>query len=213
MTYSLSDGNYQKRTYENANAEDVDFTFQFKAVDSYGERSTEKAAGDSCLPIELPFKDGKLDLSKKAVSEAVNAIMGMLPEEFFNGTSCGVNLAGNGIYTLNSNGMSVSQNDIDVFVSAVFAGLKEKGFDLISLRSGGQTGVDEAAVAVAHTLDIPVTIHGTADWRFRPVDGKDVSGNEHAFKERFVKDFAKIKSNAEQLVVKKTRKVSSELKR
>ena len=213
VTYTLSDGNYQKRTYENANADDVDFTFQFKAVDSYGERSTEKAAGDSCLPIELPFKDGKLDLSKKAVSEAVNAIMGMLPEEFFNGTSCGVNLAGNGIYTLNSNGMSVSQNDIDVFVSAVFAGLKEKGFDLISLRSGGQTGVDEAAVAVAHTLDIPVTIHGTADWRFRPVDGKDVSGNEHAFKERFVKDFAKIKSNAEQLVVKKTRKVSSELKR
>lgn len=213
VSYTVSAGGYKVRTIENAQADDVDFTFQFKAVDSYGEKATEIAAGDSCVSVQLPIKDGKLDVSKKNVTALVNKISEMLPPEFFNGESCGVNLAGNGLYTLNHNGYSVSQEDLDVLISSVFLGLKERGFQLGSLRSGGQTGVDESAAAVAHAMNVPVEIHAPAKWLYRSVEEKDVAGDEKAFKARFNKDYDKIKSMADSMVSKRAKKAANEIKR
>ncbi len=184
IEYTRSAGGYQQRTAENANAEDVDFTFAF-GVDftTYGERATAKAAGDSIVQVTIPVKkDGGIDLSAKAVAECVRAFEAALPEEFFKGESCGVNIAGNGIYTLSAKG--ISQEDADRFVTKVMDGLRRKGMAFSSLRSGGQSGIDEAGAVAGVVLGIPTTVHGTKDWRFRGVDNRDVC-DENLFKARF----------------------------
>lgn len=189
---------YGERTDENANADDVDFTLQL-AVDfsTGGELRTARAAGDSLIPVEMPLKDGRLDLSPKGVGKVVQQIVNMLPEDYVKGEPFGVNLAGQGIYTL---ARYATQDDVDVFVAAVSLELRRRGVNIRSWRSGGQTGIDESVVAAGFVTDTPVTVHCPANWRFREVSGKDVKGSEDAFKARFDKDFASIKKKAETLV-------------
>lgn len=191
LTVTVSEGNYGQRTRENANADDVDFTFQF-AVDfeTYGEKSTARAAGDSIVSIPLPVDDKGLSLNEKAVSDVVNLIIESIPEEYVNGEPFGVNVAGNGIYTLNKSG--ITQEQVDVFLSAVFLSLKDKGLEISSLRSGGQTGVDEAVVAAGRALGVDTTVHAPAGYRFRGVDGKDVYADRESFIKRFDKNYSSI---------------------
>lgn len=198
VTFSHSEGMYGQRTDENANADDVDFTLQF-AVDfsTPGEVRTAKAAGDSLIAVDLPLKDGHLDLSSKGVNKAVQQIVNMLPEDYVKGEPFGVNLAGHGMSSLSK---YCTQDDMDVFMAAVSLEMKRRGVDIRSWRSGGQTGVDESVVAAAVATGTAVTVHGPADWRFRGADGKDVKGDEAAFKARFDKDFVSIKKKAEALV-------------
>lgn len=194
--FTTSKGGYRQRTEENANAEDVDFTFAFAVdFDTYGERATARAAGDSLVKVELDTVPGKgLDISGKAVQRAVSAIGNALPEEYLNGEACGLNIAGNGIYTLASRG--VTQDQMDEFVLRVLDGLCKRGLTVSSLRSGGQTGVDEAGIAAAMALGIPSTVHTTADWAFRGRDNVDVKDMD-GFKSRFTaKDIDKLKERA-----------------
>lgn len=186
IVFSESSGGYRQRTHENANASGVDFTFAF-AVDfsTYGERATARAAGDSLIQVDMPLlAGGGADLSRKAVESAVDAIAGRLPDEYLNGEPCGVNIAGNGIYTLSSKG--VTQDQCDEFLVRVLDGLQRRGVILSSVRSGGQTGVDESGAVAGVVLGVPVEVHGTSDWAFRPAAGGDVRG-ERMFKERFAR--------------------------
>lgn len=189
IVYSESSGAYQQRTRENATADDVDFTLAF-AVDftTFGERATAKAAGDSIVQVDLPMKkEGGLELSKKAVAEAVKFIRESLPEEYFKSDSCGLNIAGNGLYTLAGKG--VSQDDTDKFVVKVMDGLQKEGMKVSSIRTGGQTGVDESGAVAGVVLGIPTTVHAPKGWAFRGADNKDVKA-EAAFKGRFeAKDY------------------------
>ena len=189
IEFTVSDGGYQKRTYENANADDVDFTIAV-AVDftTYGERATAKAAGDSLISVEVD------DFSDKAAKKAVREIFSQLPEEFQKGEPFGANFAGNGLYTLAKEG--VSQTQVDEFMVKVISGLQAKGVVFSSGRSGGQTGVDEAALAAGKVCGIPMTCNAPKGWLMRGADGKDVSG-EDVFKSRFAKkDYKKLSSLA-----------------
>jgi len=145
-------------------------------------RSTAKAAGDSLVSVDLPLKKGRLDVSASGVAAAVKDITDALPDEYLKGEPFGVNLAGNGICTLEKAG--VSQEDIDVFVAAVFDSLKRRGVNVASLRSGGQTGVDQSVALAAKAIGVQATVHAPADWSFRDASGKDSHG-EQAFKDRF----------------------------
>jgi predicted NAD-dependent protein-ADP-ribosyltransferase YbiA (DUF1768 family) len=204
IVFTESAGGYQKRTLENAQADDVDFTLAF-AVDfnTYGEKATARAAGDSLIAVDLPLKkSGGLDLSHKGVMQAVSTVIDALPDEFICGQySCGLNIAGNGIYTLDKS--NISQDDIDLFVCAVGKTLQDKGISISSVRSGGQTGVDEAGAVMGAALGVPTTVHAPNDWAFRGVNGKDVKNDAAAFKERFAgKDLTKILTAAEKLIKK-----------
>lgn len=210
VVYTESEGDYKERTEENANANDVDFTFQFAAdFSTAGERCTTKAAGNSCFPIPLLDEDGKFDLSAAAVNKAVKSILDDMPEEYLKGEPCGINIAGNGIYTLQKYG--INQMKCDTFVSAVFSKLQEKGINITSVRSGGQSGVDESAVAVGHVLNIPVTVHAPAGWKFRTVDNHNVS-DEAQFKSRFDKNYSLLKSSVKKLLKEKSTKTTKEVK-
>lgn len=185
ILFTESDGGYQKRTYENATADDVDFTIGM-AVDfsTYGERATAKAAGDSFLKVDIPLLPdrGGIDLSRKAVSAVVSDIVDALPDDILDGDPCGVNLAGNGLYTLVKSG--VTQEQANRFATMVLAGLREQGVNIVSTRSGGQSGMDLAGTAASMALGIPTTVHAPNGWVFRDSDIRDMSG-EKAFKERF----------------------------
>ena len=183
LVFTESDGGYQARTRENAQADDVDFTLAL-AVDfsTHGERCTARAAGDSLVSAELPrLADGHLDMSPGAVSSVADALCGQLPDEVLGGEACGFNIAGNGIYTLSP----ATQEEADVFVTALMLEMRERGIVFSSVRSGGQTGIDEAAVAAALACGVEtVTVHAPKGFVFRKADGKDARGRE-AFTERF----------------------------
>ena len=191
--FTESSGGYQQRTRENANADDVDFTFAF-AVDftTYGEKATARAAGSSLVAVDMETGPKGLDLSDAAVERAVERIASSLPEEYLNGESIGVNIAGNGLYTLAAKG--VSQDQVDEYVTRVLSGLRGRGVAFRSFRSGGQTGVDEAAYAAGSVLGVHTTVHAPKGWGFRGADGRDHSSKE-AFMKRFEgKDLAMLKS-------------------
>lgn len=206
VMFTESSGSYAQRTRENAQANDVDFTVGF-AVDftTAGERCTAKAAGDSLIPVDIPLKkDGGVDMSSRAVTKAATAILNVLPEEFVNGEACGLNIAGNGIYTLNRKG--VDQAQADEFVTRVLVTLRDKGVNISSIRSGGQTGIDEAGIAAAEAIGIPATVHAPRGWIYRGTDNVDMRG-EAAFKKRFEeKDLTALKKIAETQVHRRSSK-------
>ena len=143
-------------------------------------------------------------MSSRAVTKAATAILNVLPEEFVNGEACGLNISGNGIYTLNRKG--VDQAQADEFVTRVLVTLRDKGVNISSIRSGGQTGIDEAGIAAAEAIGIPATVHAPRGWIYRGTDNVDMRG-EAAFKKRFEeKDLTALKKIAETQVHRRSSK-------
>jgi predicted NAD-dependent protein-ADP-ribosyltransferase YbiA (DUF1768 family) len=173
--------NYQERTRENARSADVTAAF---AVDftTAGERLTRRCAeeaGRAYVGIQLPQNRDVLrswEFARKAAERIENYI------SFAD--KAVINVAGNGLYTLPGN---VSQEDVDVLLTKTLMYLSMVR-DVVSVRSGGQTGVDEAGVKAAEALGIPALVHAPKGWRMRTrgEHGRyaDVSG-ESLFKGRF----------------------------
>ncbi len=96
-----------------------------------------------------------------------------------------LNIAGNGLYTMKN---KYSQSEIDLFTySLVNNVIQHNGLinKIEFIRSGGQTGFDEAGIKAAIKLGINALILAPLGWKFRTIDGKDIS-DETAFKERFL---------------------------
>lgn len=185
IIFTRSTGDYPQRTRDNATAADVDYTISF-AVDfsSPGERLTARVAGSTLIPVTIPMDPGNgAVIDGRTVARAARDIAHRLPGRFLEGEPIGLNIAGNSIQTLGEKG--VTQAQADEYVTRVLASLSGEGVRIRSIRSGGQTGVDEAGIAAGLALGVPVTVHGTRDWKWRDADGVDRRG-EHAFKERFL---------------------------
>lgn len=186
IRFEESEGGYAKRTYENANAMEVDFTVAF-AVDfsTSGEKCTARAAGDSLVTIQVT------DCSDDAVRTASSHLADMLSD--MGREPVGLNIAGNGIYTFDKHG--ISQDDVDRFVSKVLAGARERGVNIVSIRSGGQSGADEAGIAAAAALGVPAVVRAPKGYVFRKEDNRDYFGKD-AFCERFAaKDVESIRKD------------------
>lgn len=93
-----------------------------------------------------------------------------------------INIAGNGIYTL-----SKPQEYYNQLLEQILSALQQKGITISEIRSGGQTGIDEAGIIAAKRLGIKAIVHTTADFKFRDKNNKDIS-DEQAFKERFTRE-------------------------
>lgn len=183
LTFSESaGGDYKSRTVENAQEADVTVAM---AVDfsTYGERATEKAAGDRYISVAMdaaalsgdPVREGRL--AAAAVAAALRE-KGLLKE---GGIS--INFAGNGLYTLEGRG--VTQEAADGYATALLSSLMhDHGVKVTSVRSGGQTGMDEAGAKAGVANGVDTVVHAPKGWRMRGADGTDVAG-EAAFKERF----------------------------
>lgn len=191
VTFIEDDSPYYKvRTKRNADAADVTIAFAADFTTA-GEKCTRNVAGDRYIAVNLPlrryFNAPESDYAKaklKGMVEKMEAgIMDLASKHGFSPTDVNVNVAGNGNYTLRM--YDISQADVDRFVTDAFRLMESRpNVHVSAIRSGGQTGIDEAGIKAAAALGIPATVLAPQGWKFRGADGRDVS-DEEAFKARF----------------------------
>lgn len=152
------DYSYVPRTCDNALGADVTVAF---AVDfgTAGERLTKRQAGFRYIGI--PFGS--------AVDAAADALSTFLEER---GAKT-LNVAGNGIYTLAEHG--VTQAKANKWVHAVLAKVVSR-VSLALIRSGGQTGIDQAGLVAAIALKVPAYGLYPKSFRRRNEKGEEVHG-------------------------------------
>ena len=164
---------YRERTIKNASADAtiaiaVDF-------DSAGEKLTKKSVLEQ-NKLYISIDANNLTVTKERVDKIVNA----LNEKNIKT----LNIAGNGIYTMKG---KYTQQQVDDFTFDLLnqvinsPNLKAK---IVSIRSGGQTGFDEAGAKAGLKLGLPTLVLAPKGWKFRNKEGQDIS-NESQFKARF----------------------------
>lgn len=166
---------YRERTIENAKA-DVTLAFAVN-FSTGGERLTRKAAEtiNKKVYVDIDISPGLYD--EEAVGEAIVDYLksrGIKP-------GFSVNIAGNGIYTMKN---KYTQEQLDEFIYKVLKTVYEL-LPFSSLRSGGQTGIDESGAKAGVRLNVPTTVLAPRGWKFRTATGVDVE-DENKFKARFI---------------------------
>lgn len=148
---------YAPRTYHNA-SQGVTLAI---AADFWtaGEKLTSKAAGDKIVHLDATkFAEQWLDKSRD--------LYRMLKKH-----DCRViNVAGNGIYTLNKHG--ITQVMINDMVRQVLFQI-DQHWKLEHVVSGGQTGADLAGLIAAAKIGIPCTGMWPKGYKMRFEDGID----------------------------------------
>ncbi len=174
------DSSYSHRTYRNAIA---DVTLAF-AIDftTAGEKCTKNAA----LKNSQLFYEVQLGDVYKNLEEIIQGIRSIAVSNSLNLTkSISINIAGNGIYTLNK--YNISQEEIDeeitFYIKVLNDCLNNRNIKIHLIRSGGQTGVDEAGSKAAIALGIPSLIVCPEGYKFKTVDKNIV--DKEAFCSRF----------------------------
>ncbi|MNY06814.1 putative molybdenum carrier [compost metagenome] len=165
---------YAPRTYHNA-AQGITLAI---AVDfkTAGEKLTHKAAGGKIVQIDYFNTLDKLYPSR--------ALYSMLKKH-----DCRVvNVAGNGIYTLQKKG--VSQEDINAYVYNILK-LVNEHWKIDKVVSGGQTGADIAGLVAAYKLGIPLEGTWPKGYKMRFEDGEDVEMHPDNIKQMII-DYAEL---------------------
>lgn len=170
--FSTSGNNsYPSRTRENANWSDITIALA-QDFNTAGEKLTKRAAGNKYVSSILAAESN--DASEIA-ENLYNQIKTKGKTD-----NLKINIAGNGIYS-----MKQSQSYYNDLMTQILMKLQDKGVTISEIRSGGQTGIDEAGIIAAQRLGIPNEVHSTANFMFRDKSGKDIS-DEQAFKNRFL---------------------------
>ncbi len=175
VAFTESTGGYQQRTKENADWSDITLAL---ATDfsTAGEKLTKKVAGEKYTAAKL-YKGSLEDPEELTVDySALNDVVEKAKKV---GRPIKLNIAGNGIYTF-----KVSQEKINDVLYSTIKYLQDNGVEIQEVRSGGQTGVDEAGIIAAQRLGIPASVHAPKGFVFRTVDGRDIA-NREAFESRF----------------------------
>lgn len=199
IKFTTSEGSYAQRTQENADRSDITLAL---AIDfnTAGEKKTKSVAKDKYIASPLPDDGNSGYLALQAVDYYAEKIYKELKKKGKT-SNIKLNIAGNGIYTLAKNNFA-TQEDVNNYVEGIISKLQLLGVTISEIRSGGQTGIDEAGIIAAQRLGIPAVVHGTKDWAFRGKDGKDVKGDEKAYKARFgVAEQPKPKSSKKKLTL------------
>jgi hypothetical protein len=175
---------YAPRTRINASA---DITIAF-ALDftSAGEKLTKrcvKEQGKVYIPVDKIQYSGWSAIGDDAFEK-----FHKYRHEFPTNNKITLNIAGNGIYTLKG-GYNLNQHSIDEYVykflKQFISFAEHHDFVIKSIRSGGQTGFDEAGLKAAVKLNIPAICLAPKGWKFRNQFGQDIL-NETQFKQRFI---------------------------
>jgi hypothetical protein len=158
------DYSYVPRTTDNAMGADVTVAFAADFTTA-GERLTKRLAGFRYIGI--PFGGD--------VATSADALVKFLLER--NGST--LNVAGNGIYTMAEHG--VNQARCNEWVHSVLS-LVAKRVNLTLIRSGGQTGIDQAGLVAALALGIPALGHYPKSFRRRNAQGNEVTATADAIR-------------------------------
>ena len=174
---------YKERTVKNASADaTIAFAYNFNSA---GEKLTKKSVleqNKKYIALNVPKKTETSNIETANFKTQVKTIVDALNSV----NAKTLNIAGNGIYTMKDAGWN--QEEIDLMTYKILKeviespDLKNK---IENIRTGGQTGFDEAGAKAGMRLGIPTTILAPKGWTFRNIEGKDIS-NEQQFKDRFV---------------------------
>lgn len=163
-----SSASYSPRTYHNAKTADLtvaiasDFT-------TAGEKLTHKAAGERYLSLDIN------------ISQIENARKLYSAMKRFNVKT--LNIAGNGIYTLNKSGWV--QHNVNMYVYGMLAPIKPY-FPNTKIISGGQTGVDLAGLTAGHALYFDVVSTLPKGFIQRGTDMKDKTHTQDEIKNQII---------------------------
>ena len=165
----------------------------------YVDRTKINASADATIAIAVDFTTGGETLTKKSVLEQdkeyipVDVSKGLVVtptlvkrviKQLNKAQARTLNIAGNGIANLGK----ITQRQVDEFTEELLEKVllsPDLETDIISIRSGGQTGFDEAGIKAAQSLGVRAIVLAPKGWMFRPANGRDVTGKRKAFIARF----------------------------
>ncbi|MBR5736901.1 MAG: hypothetical protein IKX60_08955 [Bacteroidales bacterium] len=174
--------NYGHRTRANAAWSDITLAL---ATDfsSPGEITTRNAAGDKYLRYQLTHNLKNIVIfSRDGEREARKIAQMIRSHTCYKEDGIRLNIAGNGLVTLLKSGVDTGL--VASFIETVFDVCKEEGVKILEVRSGGQSGVDEAGIIAAQRSKIKCSVLAPKGYRWR-----DKKGDEKEGKASFVKRF------------------------
>ena len=173
--------NYAHRTWENAEWSDITLALAVD-MESPGEITTRRAAGPRYIGVELPEDFSSRCLYPNPISKYAGSIAARIKSHpNFKREGMKLNIAGNSQITLDKH--EIPTKRVRSLLRIVFNILKQYGVSF-NVRSGGQTGVDEAAIQAAQDTGINCSILAPKGWRMHWEEGVELEGKE-IFVERF----------------------------
>lgn len=160
---------YALRTWENARLSDLTVAIA-NDFSSAGEILTRKAAYGKYLGIEF-------NLLLTDINKAASVIL----KEMERRKVHMLNIAGNGIYSLKH---LCNQPFVDERLLLLFTIIILNYGNYFDIRSGGQSGLDEAALKAGDFLNMPTTCLAPKNWMFRDITGRDIC-DQGLFLKRF----------------------------
>ena len=161
-----SSDNYKVRTEENIIASDLTIAIAID-FDSFGEKITKELALKHNKAYIAVYPDGDpIDKALKIVSR-INQLN--LPQKLT------LNIAGNGLSTMKGN---MLQNEADEFTYKLLKSISQNpklNSKIGSVRTGGQSGFDEAGTKAALKLGFDTIVHMPKGFKMRNQDGKDIT--------------------------------------
>lgn len=163
---------YKDRTIENASKSNltVAFAIDFKTRgEILTKNAVEKSLRKYCsINIQHNFQDN--------LDKLVNTL------KTFENSNIVINVAGNSIHTLKG---IFNQEDIDEYIFNIFESAFQFPINIKAIRSGGQTGADEAGAKAGIKLNIPTLVLMPSVNRIRNIEGKDIYMTEEEAYNRF----------------------------
>ena len=177
----------------------MEIIFLEEKTTGYKVRTIKNASADATIAIATDFNSAGEKLTKQSVlfqhkkyipialtslsisAELVNSVI----EQLNSVKAKSLNIAGNGLYTFKG---IYTQDQIDDYVYELLNCIltSDKLLNKIELiRTGGQTGADEAGAKAGIRLNISTIVLAPKGWKYRDINGKDIS-NEKLFKQRFI---------------------------
>ncbi len=174
--------NYGHRTW--ANAEWSDITIAVASdMTSPGEITTKKAAGPRYVGFQLPEDFmGICRFPNPAKKLADKLIRKIMSHPHFKKDGLKLNIAGNSQISLDKAGISTAA--VRNFLGLVLNRLLNEGVSFDEIRSGGQTGVDEAGIQAAQHLGLKCSILAPKGFRLHYEQGVEKKGRKQ-FTDRF----------------------------
>ena len=168
---NISD-NYKVRTEENVRNSDLTLAIAID-FESFGEKITKELTIQNNKQYIAVHPDGNpIEKAAKIVAK-MNELN--LPQKFI------LNIAGNGLSTMKG---QVLQNEADDFTYILLKTISQDpklNSKIGSIRTGGQTGFDEAGAKASVKLGFTTVVHMPKGFKMRNQDGKDITMSyEHA---------------------------------
>jgi len=168
--------NYTHRTVVNALWADITLALAVD-MDSPGEITTKEAAKEKYVGYQLPDEFGSVyhdtDYVRK-ISDVIISLVKTHPN--FQKEGLKLNIAGNSQIILDRFGITTDQ--IRSLIRVVLQSFIRDGVRFSEIRSGGQTGVDEAGIKAAQDCGIKCSIIAPKGFRLHYVDGVELEGRD-----------------------------------